>query len=81
MTATGWLAEWFVRRAPTVKLHPDDNFFQREAIDSFGIIELIEEIERHFGIHLANTDFQDRRFPTIAGLAEIIAERENGAGR
>jgi acyl carrier protein len=73
--AHAWLGAWFAKRAPNIPLDDGDNFFDREAIDSFGIIELIEDAEQHFGIRFTERDFQDRRFPTVAGLGEIIASK------
>jgi acyl carrier protein len=79
MSPSQWLAQWFAERAPGVALAPEQNFFDQQAIDSFGIIELIEEVETQFGIRFADRDFQDRRFPTVAGLAQLIEERLTGA--
>ena len=73
--ATVWLKEWFAQRAPDVKLREQDNFFNEGAIDSFGIIELIEEVETKFSIRFSEQDFQNRGFPTIEGLARIISEK------
>jgi acyl carrier protein len=70
-----WLRSWFAGRAPGMRLDDDDNFFEREAVDSFGVIELIEGAEQHFGMRFTERDFQDRRFSTISGLSEIIASR------
>ena len=82
MTTTAeWLKKWFAEHAPDIALAGGDNFFDQEAIDSFGIIELIETVEREFGIRFTNQMFQDRRFPTIDGLAAIIEEiRADGHG-
>ena len=50
------------------------NYFELGLIDSFGIFTLIEEIESHYSIRLSEKHFEQRRFSTIAGLAEIIEE-------
>lgn len=36
---------------------------------------MIEAVESHFRISFRQHDFQDRRFATIAGLAEIVDAR------
>ena len=74
-----WLAAWFAGRAPDVILADEENFFEAEAIDSFSVIELIEEAEQKFRIRFVELDFQDRRFASIRGLAEIIAEKKTNA--
>jgi len=70
-----WLTAWFDRRSPLVELTPETNFFTADAIDSFGVIELIEEIEEQFSVTFVQEDFQDPRFVTIQGLAELIMEK------
>ncbi len=74
-----WLSEWLSNRNLNVDLAADDNFFDKGALDSFGVIELIEDIEDKFDIIFDETDFQDRRFPTIGGLSELIAEKSQDA--
>jgi acyl carrier protein len=76
-----WLTGWFAARAPDVVLTRDDNFFERQAIDSLGVIELIEDIEKQFTIRFTDRNFQDRRFSTIAGLTDIITEIKADVGR
>jgi D-alanine--poly(phosphoribitol) ligase subunit 2 len=77
--ARTWLAAWFAQRAPDVSLADDDNFFEAEAIDSFSVIELIEDAEQRFRIRFVELDFQDLRFGSIRGLAEIIVEKKASA--
>lgn len=50
------------------------NYFEAGLINSLGIIDLIEKIEATFAISLNESHFQQRRFATISGLAEIISE-------
>ena len=68
-----WLQDWFAGRGARVAR--DANYFEVGAIDSFGVIELIEAVEKQFEIDFRQHDFQDRRFASIAGLAEIVQER------
>ena len=72
-----WLYEWFAKRSPKTNLEPNENFFQQGAIDSLGIIELIEDMEVNFKIRFNSNDFQDRRFSSVNGLTEIISEKIN----
>jgi len=75
MTSTeAWLKNFFAERAP---LPPDVetvNYFEAGLIESFGVIELIEAVERHFSVTFEPGHFEQRRFATIRGLAEIIEE-------
>ena len=70
-----WLFDWFRQRAPHVVLAPDDNFFNAGAIDSFGVIELIEDMEQTYAVRFTQDDFQDRRFSSVAGLTALLAEK------
>jgi D-alanine--poly(phosphoribitol) ligase subunit 2 len=75
-----WILDWFKRRKG-IKEEIDDeelNYFEAGWIDSLGIIELITEIEDCFKIRFSPKDFQDRRFSTIGGLAQIIKEKKDG---
>jgi len=74
-----WLRDWLGARAPGLELETDDNYFEKAAIDSFEAITLIEEAERVFAIRFRQTDFQERRFATIHGFGQIVAERQKSA--
>lgn len=78
-----WLKNWFYQRTEKNEF-PDGietkNYFEAGLIDSFGIIELIEDIESEFNINFQENNFQDRRFSTIQGLAEIIEELKLAQG-
>tara|TARA_B100000315_G_C14490379_1_gene547300 strand:- start:718 stop:969 length:252 start_codon:yes stop_codon:yes gene_type:complete len=68
-----WLKDYF-RSRNNHSENPDRsaNYFEAGLIDSLGLIELIDEIETKFNIRFNQEHFQDRRFSTIEGLAEII---------
>ena len=69
-----WLSNWFAHKAESIILESDDNYFEKNAIDSFDVIILIEDIENQFDIKFSEIHFQDRRFVTMVGLAMIIEE-------
>ena len=69
-----WLKCWFAQKGSLPETAEDENYFQIGLIDSFGVIELIEELETTFSITFTEAHFQDRRFVTMKGLAEIIQE-------
>jgi acyl carrier protein len=72
-----WLKQWFINQS-NLSDFPDNsenrNYFEMGLIDSFNVIELIESIETEFQIKFDQNHFQDRRFSTIKGLAEIMNE-------
>ncbi len=69
-----WLKDYFSAKS----VLPDDvesaNYFEAGLINSLGIIELIESAETYFQIKFNAEHFQERRFSTVKGLAEIITE-------
>lgn len=71
-----WLARWFAAKAPDQRLDPSVNFIDAGIVDSFDLIVLIEEMEAELGCRFVEADFQDRRFVTLSGLVEIIAEKK-----
>lgn len=73
-----WLREWFSRRADLPADADGRNYFDEGWIDSLGVIELIEDIEAAHALRLGEAQFQDRRFASIGGLAEILAELSGG---
>ena len=70
-----WLVDWFAHRAPNITLEPEDNYFTAGAIDSLGVIELIEDVEQTFSVRFSQDDFQDQRFTNIRRLAEMLKEK------
>lgn len=70
-----WIASWFVEKSGQEQLDLENNFFELDYIDSFGVIELIEDLEYEFNIIFNQEDFQDRRFSSIDGLADIVVNK------
>ena len=71
-----WLLEWFRGHGSLPALSLEQlltaNYIQDGWIDSFTIISLIEESERTFSIRYNHEHFQEPRFMTVSGLAQII---------
>ena len=79
-----WLLDWFKKKGPLPDISEEEqsclNYYDEGLINSLGVIELIVSIEEHFSIEFSQEHFQDRRFSTIKGLAEMIVEmRSQGA--
>jgi len=72
-----WLVEWFRARGPLPESTEEaarTYYFEKGLIDSMDIVDLVTEVEKEFEVRFSEQHFQDRRFATIGGLAEIIAE-------
>lgn len=72
-----WLLDWFKNRTPHIELNPDENYFDAGVIDSFGVIELIEELENTYAVSFTQDDFLDRRFSSVSGLTELLTEKNS----
>lgn len=69
-----WLVGWFEDKSKINKndISLSDSYFEQNLVDSFGVIELIDDIETNYEVQLNESHFQDRDFVTIKGLANII---------
>ncbi|MDX6769810.1 MAG: acyl carrier protein [Elusimicrobiota bacterium] len=50
------------------------DYFAAGLLDSLGVVELVAHLEQTYGVRFEDRHFQQRRFSTIGGLAEIVAE-------
>ncbi len=73
-----WLLDWLSNRTTLPAKGREElvltDFFEAGWVDSFGIMELIAEIERRFGVVFTAEHFERKSFFNIAGLAKLIAE-------
>ncbi|MFZ1005870.1 MAG: acyl carrier protein [Candidatus Sulfotelmatobacter sp.] len=85
----GWLTEWFIARGKltesigetTPENLGDTDYFEAGWLTSMEVVEFVMEIEQHFGMQFSESDLQDPRFVTIAGLAELILARSTQASQ
>jgi acyl carrier protein len=72
-----WLTSWFVARRKTGKSETlcDTDYFEAGWLTSMEVVEFVMEIEQQFGMQFSESDLQDPRFVTIAGLTQLILER------
>jgi acyl carrier protein len=71
-----WLSKWFEEKEGHSAPNKHSDFYDSGQIDSFGIIELIGDIEDRFGVFFTDDDFRQDYFRTIAGLARLIRVRQ-----
>lgn len=72
-----WVVNWFKERNqdPELVIGVESDYYKCGLLDSFGIIELIEEVEAHFSLRFDDSDFQSVHFRTIQGLVQIIEQK------
>ena len=73
-----WLKEWFRGRAhiDSIRDVENVNYLDERLIDSVSVIELITAAEEKYNVGFSGEAFDDPRFASIAGLAQIIEELE-----
>lgn len=84
-----WLTDWFVARGKLTKkigeTAPETlrntDYFEAGWLTSMEVVEFVTEIEQHFGMQFSESNLQDPRFVTIAGLAELILSRSTQASQ
>lgn len=80
-----WLAAWFEAKGAVPGANPEEklqtDYFSAGLIDSLAVVSLIADIETAFSIRFEDRHFQERRFSTIGGLADIVAELSSAASR
>jgi acyl carrier protein len=67
-----WLIAWFKRRNPTAIIDMTNDYYCSGLVDSFGIIELIGDLEKKFEIFFDDNEFQLASFRTLSGLVELV---------
>ncbi len=70
-----WFKQWFAQRENVPSnIEMDRNYFEQGLVDSFGFLELIFAVEKQYGVKFTEKHFKDKRFNTLAGLAQIVEE-------
>jgi acyl carrier protein len=59
----------------------DESLFECGAIDSFGLLDLIQTLEQQFGVKVPDSDLNPRRFNTITKITAYFDERMAGHGK
>jgi acyl carrier protein len=59
----------------TVLPAPDQSLFDSGILDSFALPDLVTELEREFGIKIADADLHPRKFESIARIQSYIESR------
>ncbi len=56
----------------------EESLFEAGVIDSFGMMDLIGELEKAFGIRVPDADMVPRKFETLAKVAAYVNARVGG---
>jgi acyl carrier protein len=78
-----WLTDWFLSKPRSKTGKPTDiplniDYFEAGWLTSMEVVEFVTEIEQTFRMQFSESDLQDPRFVTIAGLTELIVACSTG---
>ncbi len=64
-----------------VQVTPETTLFEGGLdLDSFAVVDLIGQIESHFGFHLTDTDFRPENFADVRTLGSVVASYVTAKG-
>lgn len=69
-----FVATWF-RDGREDGLDPTTPLVTSGIVDSAGVVEVVEFLERRWGVRIGDVDISLRNFDTLAGLTDLVAER------
>lgn len=73
-----FVATWF-REGREEGLEPATPLVTSGIVDSAGIVEVVEFLERRFGVRIGDADISLRNCNTLQGLSELVASRSGAA--
>jgi acyl carrier protein len=57
-------------------LADDDSFLEQGIIDSTGVLELVDFVERQYGIHVTDEELVPENLDSIRNLARYLDEKQ-----
>ena len=72
-----FVATWF-RDGREEGLEPETPLVTSGIVDSAGVVEVVEFLERRFGVRVGDADISLRNCNTLRGLTDLVASRLGG---
>lgn len=72
-----FIINYFKKQTSLETIDLQNDYFDEKWIDSFGMIEMVEEIEKEFDIEFTQNDFKKLSFRKVNGLIDIIKDKIN----
>jgi acyl carrier protein len=69
-----FVATWF-REGREDGLEPETPLVTSGIVDSAGVVEVVEFLERRWGVRIGDADISLRNCNTLQGLSELVAAR------
>lgn len=73
-----WVRENFLYMRPDWKLGEEDPLIGNGVVDSVGVIELIEFLQREFGCTVAEDEITERNLGSLGAIARFVHGKRSG---
>jgi acyl carrier protein len=70
-----YVRENFLYARPDVLLGEDEHLLERGIIDSMGVVELMQFLQEHFGIEIADDELTERHFQSLRAIADFVLSK------
>lgn len=67
--------ENFLYMHPDVDLSDDDQFLSLGIVDSFGFVELVQEVEARYGISIDDLEITEENLGSINAIASFVVRK------
>ena len=71
-----YVKENFLYLHPDVELDDDADLLAAGVIDSLGFVELVEEVQSHFGVEVADIEITEENFGSINAIARFVERKQ-----
>jgi acyl carrier protein len=70
-----FIEENFLYLQPDLALGDEDPLLSLGVIDSLGFVELVEEVQTHYGVAIEDVEITEDNFGSIAAIAEYVERK------
>ncbi len=74
-----FIEENFLYMHPGVELGDGDDLLALGIVDSLGFVELVEEVQRRYGVAVEDIEITEENFGSIDAIAAYVERKRNGA--
>ena len=71
------ISQYIQKKYDLQDLKENDYLFTTGVIDSFGIVELIADLESQYGIQFKADDLKKENLETVSAIAKLITAKKN----
>jgi acyl carrier protein len=69
----------FLYLQPDVELGDGDDLLKAGIVDSLGFVELVEEVEARYGVHVQDVEITEENFGSIDSIARYVEGKRAAA--